>query len=178
MSCRCDSCTHLYAWPEMPYMDPPAVSDIWSDPDAEWTVACNWLGPLIDGSATLILRGLKTDGGSIPRPCWPVVGHPLQMPLLPHFLCHDADYAGELRRRAVADARLYKGATLDGHVNLLKRRTVFRAVQLGGGPVWRRHTPASVAAARRFCRAVDAAEYHALLASRDIPVQNSRTLEL
>ncbi len=170
MSCRCESCTHLYAWPEMPYMDPPSVADIWNDPEAEWTVACNWLGPLIDGSATLIRRGLTTDGGTIPRPVWPVVGHPLQMPFLAYFLCHDADYSGELRRRAVADARLYKGAALDGHINTLKLRTVYRAVRIGGGGVWKKHTPQSVERARRFCRAVGAEEYAALLASRRLPV--------
>lgn len=169
MPCKCDSCTHLYVWPEMPYMDPPACADVWNDPDAEWTVACHWMGPLIDGSATLIRRGFRTDGGSIPRAVWPVVGHPLQMPLLPHFLCHDADYAAELRRRAVCDARLYKGATLDGHVNLIKRRAVYRAVRAGGGIGWARHTPASIAAARALCRIVGEEEYHALVSSRSLP---------
>lgn len=169
MPCICEKCTHLHVWPEMPYMDPPAIADADRDPASEWTVACHWMGPLIDGTATLIQRGFRTDGGSIPRPFWPVVGHPFQMPLLPHFLEHDAGYAAELRRRAVCDARLYRGAELDGHISLIKRRIIFRAVRLGGGSAWSDHKPESIALNRRLCRIVGEEEYFALQQSRCVP---------
>lgn len=161
MPCRCENCDHLYVWPEMPFMDPPQPGS----GAADWTVACNWLGPLIDGSATLVRRTLSTDGGSIPAAAQSFVGHPFQMPLLPAFLCHDADYAAELHRRAVCDARLYKFMRMMPDVSELKRRVIFRAVRLGGGRAWREHSLASVEDARLLCRVVGEEE-HAVLSAR------------
>lgn len=169
MPCKCDSCHHLYAWPEMPYMDPPAVADVWNDPAAEWTVACNWLSPLVDGRAVLILRETKTDGGSIPPAAWSVVGHPWQMPCLPYFLQHDAETGAELYPMSVCDARLYKNMVADGHVNKIKRRVIYRACLAYHTTVTSRHTPESVARYRSTCRIVGEEEYHALLASRVLP---------
>ena len=169
MPCICTSCTHLHVWPEMPFMDPPHVADAWANPEAEWSVACHWMGPLIVGRAVLIRRGFTTDGGSIPPAAWALVGHPFQMPCLPYFLAHDAECAAELFRFSVCDARLYKAMAADGHVGLLKRRAIHRACLGYHTVIPSSHTPASITAARSFCRLVGEEEYHALLSSRLYP---------
>lgn len=172
MPCRCQECDHLDVWPRVPFLDPPHPGG-----SGEWTVACHWLGPLIDGRATLIRRGLGTDAGSIPQAAWSIVGHPFQMPLLPAFLQHDADYAAELFRRAVCDARLYKFAGLMPDVPEIKRRVILRSVQLCGyESAWRKHTSASVEAARAFCRTVGEEEWRALSASLVMPPWPTRPL--
>lgn len=147
-------------------MDPPQPGG----DTKEWTVACHWLGPLIDGTATLIRRGLPSDGGSIPQVAQSLVGHPFQMPLLPAFLVHDADYAAELYRRAVCDARLYKFMRLLTDVSEVKRRLIFRAVQLAGNKfAWQHHSLRTITDARSFARRIDAEEYAQLAQSRCLP---------
>ncbi len=169
MACRCSTCTYLYVWPEMPYMDPPSLADVWSDRSAEWSVACNWLGPLIDGWATLIRKEFKTDGGSIPPVAWPLVGHPFQMPHLPYFLQHDADCAAELFGIEIADQRLHKGMDMDGHISSATRHAIYLSVRDYHAVAKSDHTPASVATARRFCAVVDESQYRALRVSRLMP---------
>lgn len=156
----------LRIWPEMPDLKPPDLTEVWDNPAAEWTVRVPWLGPPLDGSATLLLPGFRTDGGSIPRAAWRVVGHPFQLPCLAYFLCHDADYAAELRPRRECDDRLLAGMRLDGHVPADKRFAIHRAVRRFGLRPWARHTAAGVAAARRLCRAVFEEEWIALREER------------
>lgn len=157
----------------MPYLDPPAVPDAWADPKAEWRVACNWLSPLVDGKAALILRRMPTDGGSIPPAAWSIVGHPWQMPCLPYFLQHDAETGAELYSMAVCDARLYKNLEADRHVSLIKRRVIFKACLAYHEVIASRHTPDSVALYRSFARIVGEEEYHALSLSRTVPATNA-----
>lgn len=168
MPCRCTDCTHLDVYPTMPYLDPPDVPDAWADPRAEWTVACNWLSPLVNGRAVLILRGTKTDGGSIPPSAWSMVGHPWQMPCLPYFLQHDAETGAELYRMAVCDARLFRNMAADGHISPIKRRVIYRSCLAYHATVKSRHTPESVARYRATCRIVGEEEYAVLSSCRSL----------
>ena len=169
MPCRCDQCDHLYIYPELPFLDPPRLADVYADPAAEWIVACNYLGPLIDGRATLIRRRFTVDGASIPQAVWSIVGHPFQMPLLAYALIHDGDCAAELFPFDETDARFKKGMELDGHISQIKRRVVYRAVVDYHTLTPNRHTPESISDARRYCRGVAEEEYFALAASRTLP---------
>ena len=87
------------------------------------------------------------------------------MPVLPHFLAHDAAYGAELMDRGAADQRLLAGMEAEG-VNWFKREAVYRAVRGFGGAVWARHTPAGVSLYRYFCRLVGEEEHAALSGSR------------
>lgn len=163
MKCGCETCTHLLVYPELPALDPPQLCSSWLDPKAEWTLACHWLGPLVDGEAVLVHRGFRCDGASIPRLLWRVMGHPLQMPLLPYALAHDIAYAAELWPRNVCDNRMLRDILNDGHIPRLKAYMIYAAIRLGGGWVWRRHKPEAVTAnSRLWCRRVDADTYFRL----------------
>lgn len=167
--CACPQCSKLLAYPDLPAIDPPRLADLWAGTGGFWTVACNWMGPLIDGEATLIRRGFGTDGASIPRWAWRVIGHPMQLPLLAYALPHDADYAAELFPRDVCDMRFLTNQANDGHICLAKRKAIYAAVRIGGGCVWRGHTPESLAVARKYCRKIGEEEYWALWESRIMP---------
>lgn len=168
MPCRCDTCDYLSVWPEMPYMDPPNVPDVWTNPSAEWTVACHWLGPLIDGRAALIRRKMPTDGGSIPQAAWSIIGHPFQMPGLPSFLTHDGEFGGEIFSRSECDERLLKSLLIN-KVDEAKSRVIYDFVRLGGGVCWGEHTPELVARYRSYVRIIGEERWHALAASRIFP---------
>jgi hypothetical protein len=152
----------LRVWPELPALRPPPLTEVWAGGPQDWRLAEDYLGPLIGGYATLTLEGFPTDGGSIPRAAWRIVGHPWQLPCLAYFIPHDSDYAARLWHRNVADTRLLQGMNLDGHVVAVKRLAVYRAVRDFGGIPWARHTEAGIAEARRFCRIVGEEEWHAL----------------
>ncbi|MDA3925200.1 MAG: DUF1353 domain-containing protein [Kiritimatiellae bacterium] len=155
-------------YPEIPAIDPPPLIDVWDDPGAQWTVACNWLGPLVDGRATLIRRGFPTDGASIPRFTWRLIGHPFQLPLLAYALPHDADYGAELFPKTECDWRFLTNQQTDGHICWAKRNAIWSAVHTCGGSVWNKHTDESIADARTYCRVVGEEEWIHLNAIRRI----------
>ena len=163
-------CRYLYIYPEMPALDPPPLTEIWTNPGAEWTLFCNWMGPLIDGKATLLRKGLKTDGTSIPRWAWRAFGHPFSLPVLAYALPHDGDYSAELVPRDEGDDRFLEGMAQDKHVCWVKRNGIWTAVRAGGGFVWNRHTPESISEARKYCRIVGAEEYAVLCESRRLDI--------
>ncbi len=152
----------LRIWPDLPALRPPPLPQVWAGGSQEWRLAERYLGPLIGGYATLIEPDFPTDGGSIPRVAWRLVGHPWQLPALAYFLLHDADYAARLWHRNVCDTRMLQGFNLDGHINAAKRVAVYRAVRDFGGIPWAKHTEASIAEARRSCRVVGEEEWHAM----------------
>ncbi len=131
------------AFRDLPTLDPPAKAD------GEWTIAEDWQTPVIRGVAISIRAGMRTDGASIPRIAWRLVGHPFQVPLLGPALGHDALYAAELVSREEAD-RWFLEAMQKAGIGWIKRNAIWLAVRAGGGVVWRRHTARSVARARYF----------------------------
>ena len=168
--CVCPSCRFVSVYPELPSLDPPTLAESWEDPKAEWTLACHWLGPIRDGKALLFRQGFKTDGASIPRSVWPVVGHPFQLPLLPYALDHDGAYAAELFPRAVCDSRFLENMVADKHIGWVKRNAVWTAVQTCGWTVWLGHLIGETERARTFVRVVGEEEYNAISDSRRFPV--------
>lgn len=143
-SCQCAFCDHVVEWPEMPSLNPVVgKKDIWK-------MDCHWHGPVFDGCGVEIRRGFETDGASIPRFAWTIIGHPFRTDLLPFALGHDALYAGELLTRDESDDWLLETCEAGG-VNIAKRNAVWAAVRSGGWYVWNRHTKDSVERARRLC---------------------------
>ena len=128
---------------DLPPLDPPNKAN---DP---WVVTQDWLTPMIDGICVKISAGMTTDGATIPRIAWRLVGHPLQVPLLGPALGHDALYAAELVSREEAD-RWFLEAMKKAGINWVKRNTIWSAVRIGGWAVWNKHTARSIAKARRY----------------------------
>lgn len=93
--------------------------------------------------------GFQTDGGSIPRFLQDRVS-PLGKYLLA-FLVHDVLYAGEFCDRATADWIFLELLEYLG-ASWIVRNACYLAVRAGGGFVWKKHTPESVADARRLIK--------------------------
>lgn len=165
--CACNGCRFVDVFPKMPSMTPPDANSIGKDREL-WTLDCNYLGPLIDGKATLILRGFKTDGISIPRAAWSVIGNPFSMPMLAYALPHDADYAAELMTQAQADGRFLQGMADDGRIGWAKRNAVWTAVRAFGWSVFGKHTKESIEDARKYCRLVEEKEYWTLVSEKHL----------
>ena len=133
----------MNAFRDLPPLEPPAKEG------GDWTVMEDWLTPVVDGICVHIRAGMKTDGATIPRIAWRLIGHPLQVPLLGPALGHDALYAAELVSREEAD-RWFLEAMRKAGIGWVKRNAIWLAVRAGGGVVWRRHTARSIARARYF----------------------------
>jgi hypothetical protein len=128
---------------DLPPLDPPANS---KDP---WIVTQDWITPIIDGICVHIKAGMRTDGASIPRIAWRLIGHPFQVPLLGPALGHDALYAAELVSQEEAD-RWFLEAMRKVGIGWIKRNTIWVAVRAGGWLVWRKHTARSIYEARKY----------------------------
>lgn len=101
----------------------------------------------LHGWALIINRGFEFDGASIPRICWRMVGHPMQLPMLAAAITHDALYASEIVAREIAD-RIFRDLMQELGIGWAKRNAVYFAVRSFGGLVWRNHTQQSVDEAR------------------------------
>ncbi len=164
--CMCKICNHVSVFPEMPYLDPAPEGSADSN---LFHLACHWVGPLIDGQAVLIRRGFPTDGASIPRLAWSFTYHPFQMPLLPHALEHDALYAAELLpSRAAVDTRFDLSMRLSPSIPWIKRAAIYRAVRIGGGGVWDRHTSETISFARKYTQLLPEDLYQIVCQTRNI----------
>lgn len=83
-----------------------------------------------------IREGFLTDGGSIPRFAWPIVGHPFGR-YLPAFLIHDYDFSFRAVGFDEANETLHE--TLDTlHCPRWQRLAIVNAVHLCGHGIWAR----------------------------------------
>lgn len=88
-----------------------------------------------------VYPGAITDGASIPRPLWPIVGSPLRDPRVAKAAAiHDQLYkalgAGLMRKQC--DEVFYR-ALRDEGVSWIKARTYFVGVRSGGWVGWGRY---------------------------------------
>jgi hypothetical protein len=120
----------------------PQNNDCWL---LEEDFACMHKGKMIT-----LKKGFWTDGASIPRFAWRLVGHPFSMPVLPCALIHDALYAGELVERSKADM-IFLELMKKAKVSRIKRNIIYVAVRLGGGIPWARHKIDGILEARKYC---------------------------
>lgn len=112
-----------------------------------WVLGRDWCVDLADGSALVVLEGFASDGASIPRLLWPLVGPRYAPRTFPAALAHDALYASELLPRRQADDEFRRLLTVAG-VSRFAARAYWCGVRAFGWAVWRRHTMTSVTAAR------------------------------
>ena len=132
-------------------MLPPPPSPVGSF-DAEtglWTNSEPWRCDIGGGRTLMIAPGFRSDGASVPRILWGVVGPQYAPDTFPAAFCHDALYAAELVERGDADDVFYQHLIALG-VRRLKALLYWRAVRMAGWIVWRRHTEESIAHARQF----------------------------
>ncbi len=96
------------------------------------------LTPIGDGKYELaadfgdIPKGFQTDGASIPRFAWRVIGHPFESEYIEVFVEHDYDYQTGRIPRDVADQKMLDGLKAKG-CGFFKRYTIYWAVRLFGG---------------------------------------------
>ena len=97
----------------------------------------------------LVMPGFRTDGASIPRLLWFIFGSPYDPDIIAAAIGHDAMYRGRIVPRAVAD-RAFRIMMKANGIRAWKRRRIWLGVRLFGWIAWLRHTPESVAEARRY----------------------------
>jgi hypothetical protein len=135
----------------------PLLAPTWDEEDGRYWMMT--LSPLrfdmLDrGQSLLIEPGYLSDGNSKPRAAWTAVGDPYSGPDLLPGLFHDAVYEAELLPRATCDW-LYLDFMEDMGVSLSRRNVNYSGVRVGGWVfAWRKHTPETVAEARRQVRLV------------------------
>jgi hypothetical protein len=128
--CECDK------YPAMELVDP--VKDLW-ELQEDWCVD-------LPGDRRLriyVARGYVTDGASIPRLVWPLIGHPLSGKLLQAALAHDALYSIRVLRRSTADRALRDLALANGY-HPVKAALVYYSVRAAGRKAWRTRDPAGM----------------------------------
>lgn len=92
-----------------------------------------------------------TDGASIPRLLWPIVGHPFDPVRMAPALAHDALYAAELMPRAGADEEFFE-LLLKNDDTTPDAAVCWAGVRAGGWWSWVfQHSKKSVEQARQFC---------------------------
>lgn len=97
------------------------------------------LVPLEDGTGRYyvyqdyrnIPAGFITDGGSIPRFFWRLIGHPLEGEYVAEYVEHDHDYQTGRIPRKEADIKLRDGLAKKG-MGLVRRNLVYFGVRLCG----------------------------------------------
>lgn len=109
--------------------------DIWTL--TEDLVAC-WKGTRI-----VVRSGYPTDGASIPRLAWGIIGHPWDY-YLPAAIVHDALYGSEIWSRQQADECFHDLMTVLS-VRTIRLHAMYYAVRMGGAFTWWSHTDESIA---------------------------------
>lgn len=79
----------------------------------------------------------RSDGASMPRFFWRLIGHPFQMQYLREAILHDWLYRTQPCSRALADRIFYE--LLAGKVRSWRRRLIYRGLRLGGWIAWRQN---------------------------------------
>lgn len=133
MTCFADKFVHT----KKLIMSPDDLRILTDNLTAEW-----------EGWTIRVKAGYRTDGASIPRMAWRVVGHPWAQ-YLPAAIVHDILYGTEVWDRKEAD-RCFLGLMQCIGVGWLKSHVIYSAVRMFGGLTWSRHTDASRNYARKY----------------------------
>ncbi len=102
----------------------------------EWTLEDDFHWLTSYGISIVVRKGFATDGASIPRVFWRLIGPPLAGTYAPAALVHDALYASKIVPRPMADRLFLKGMEELG-VTWWKRNAMYLGVRLGGRSPWR-----------------------------------------
>jgi hypothetical protein len=121
----------------------------------DWVLASDFSYRAKSGTTYQVLAGFHSDGASIPRVFWRLIGPPLAGRYAPAALIHDGLYASEIIPRDVADDLFLEMMETLG-VKSWRRKLMYQAVRIGGGAVWKKHTPTSVTYANKFVEVEEA----------------------
>jgi hypothetical protein len=80
-------------------------------------------------------EGSITDGASIPRFLWPIIGNPLQGPYRRAAVLHDTYYRSHAQPKEQVDLMFYN-AMVYGGTSLTKAYWMWKAVCWFGGGAW------------------------------------------
>ena len=98
-----------------------------------------------DNCIVKVRRGFVSDGGSIPRIFWSLLGvTPYDPRCVYAFILHDYLYRSESVPRLVADRILLEVLQIEPRCRLLQRLAIWAAVRLAGWLAWLDHNPLSV----------------------------------
>jgi len=91
-----------------------------------------------DGEKIVVPAGFRTDFASIPRFAWSIIGSPWGK-YGKAAVIHDYGYFKTLYTRKKVD-RIFLEAMKTLGVGWLKRRTMWLAVRIGAGKIWRKYS--------------------------------------
>ena len=91
-------------------------------------------GPL---GRIVVPKGFESDGCSLPRFFWRMIGHPFDMRYLREAILHDWLYRYQPCDRRTAD-KIFREA-MAGSVCPGRRRMIYWGLRIGGWPAWNRH---------------------------------------
>ena len=100
-----------------------------------------------------VLKGFDFDAASIPKVFWSIIGSPFTGNYTTPAAIHDGLYAGEILDRKVCDD-IFLDLMKQYKVSYARRYTMYWAVRLGGGKVWKEHTEKEVLKYKGYCIAV------------------------
>ena len=95
-----------------------------------------------------VKRGLPTDGASITKLAWSIIGSPFNSKYVGSAIIHDGLYASNLVTRAHAD-RIFLEMLKHNGVGLIKRKVMYHMVKLFGGLAYKR-SPEEIEASSKF----------------------------
>lgn len=101
-----------------------------------------------------IARGYCSDGASIPRVLWRIVGHPWQGRAEPAAWVHDILYQSRAVPRHVADVAFRRLLRANG-IGPVKAWAMYRGVRLGGWRAYRNGTEEDCENARQYLEIVN-----------------------
>lgn len=108
----------------------------------------------VDRYRITVKAGFKTDGESIPRPCWILTGHPFQGVGMAAAIIHDGLYGSELLSREKADL-IFKKLLERYGLNWFRAMARYRFLRIFGWITWKTHTVKTISAARQFVSLVN-----------------------
>lgn len=98
-----------------------------------------------------VYKNFITDGGSLPRLSWTLLGiTPFSPSCVYSFFLHDFLYCSALLTRKQADDILYECLAITPACNLAQRWLIWSHVRAYGWIVWRNHTDETVAQGCEF----------------------------
>lgn len=105
---------------------------------------------LLPNKKTLqILPGFVTDGASVPKLFWNIIGSPFTGNYTRAGIIHDALYASKILPRKQCDSIFFKIIKECGG-SWLERTLMWAGVRIFGGFAWKKHTSSSVIENRKL----------------------------
>jgi hypothetical protein len=102
-----------------------------------WEVVEDWQCrlPVSPERHIKISAGFRTDGATIPRWAWSIIGHPMDPIYLRGALVHDALYSSHSLRRITSD-RIFRDLILEDGAHRLAAAMMYGAVRALGKAAW------------------------------------------